>query len=1388
MAEIVGAIGAANELLSLFSGLHIAYNSLSERFQKFCGNHEEFQLLNISLSEARRQIKLCDENLQKYQQASSDGAIQYEKVRLDSIAEVLEIVQKNVDELETKLLEKRSRFQKFFKAKGTARKIAKQTSRIDKVKGDLALIIENLKRIVDENDLFNRDFSSIPKLGFPVHLDFSLQDTMEGKLMETLLEQVKQRGLQQGSHITAVVGAKGMGGVGKTTALCKLAQEHIVREAFPDGIHFMVVGKEATAPDLVKKLKRIVRRSGGEKWSMKIDESEPLELAIETTSSWFAGKKVLFICDDLWEAHSSEFGYYFELKELLSHCPESHMIISTRNDKIGPKGSAKVMFEPRTTTGVAARRIFLESAGLNENDVSSSATNDQVTEILKLCRGVPLTLSIAGAQVASHDGTPTESLSRLLMCLEKKRVSLREIKSEKYPCFAEAVKGSLEGIADCLEKDTIFMDRLRNCCLEINMEEELQSTWEFVSDRFHRLSIFPRNARLSSDTIFRGWCVSNNQVGWRILDALKDSHLVVEFENENGEFVFGVHDVVVDHCMEESFCRGIHVNSVFHREFLSHTSKSILIGNHEDFDKEMNAFWKLEECDKFRPWWQIYSNELSVTQHYLLANLFRHLRKGARLAEAVALLSHKEWTQLRINHGGIAALKADFDVVIEAMDTQSREVETHEKPGCAALHESVKSIKSIWKMISKEWPRILNNSGFLPGHAHAYFIRQEKPRSLTEGYLESAERFAGCPWLKPRVAYLHVSDCAKNTFDTTEIVKDFSVMWNCEKIIAASHKSIFWIDVKTMGATHTQELDIDDEIWSIACCKKVDLLALGFESGRIQFRNAVTGKLIKESMNGHEDKVRCLSFSADGQCLVSGSHDRTVRVWDTASGKAVCDPLSGHENLVTSVVMSEDRRAVISGSWDSTIREWSVENGNPVGEPFNNHDDRVTSVAISEAGRKIVSSSYDGTVQLWDTENEKAAKVKLRGHGGVVTSVAVSDDGQTVVCGFEDGTVQLLDGNSGLAIGQPLRGHERWVLKVALSADGQTVVSCAHDGTVRMWNVRSVTATHDPLPEHVDWVTSIGMSADGKTVITGSDNGMVRMWDTESSTAIGESLLGHHKWMRGVATNMDGRMFVSGSHDGSVWVWDGEKAIPIFKHPRGDEDSKVRSVSISADGRTAVCGFHDGTVRVWNSTSGAETCDPLREHEDIVRCVAVSADGRRLLSGSDDGTVRAWDVSRGTAIGEPLLGHEDWVTSVSINSDSRTMVSGSADGAVWKWRWDRGRYIGEALCGTGDGRWVSNVGVSTNGLTVISCNEHELKIWNVKNGDNRWSYSVAVLPKVLSENEFVVGAIRNAVNTDEKQCSSSVAAVACVIPLRCNGIRRLHMVVFDLIAPTNFME
>ena len=74
-----------------------------------------------------------------------------------------------------------------------------------------------------------------------------------------------------------------------------------------------------------------------------------------------------------------------------------------------------------------------------------------------------------------------------------------------------------------------------------------------------------------------------------------------------------------------------------------------------------------------------------------------------------------------------------------------------------------------------------------------------------------------------------------------------------------------------------------------------------------------------------------MAFSPDGKRIVSGSDDKTVRLWDADTGQPVGQPLTGHTDMVLSVAFSPDGKRIASGSVDTTVRLWDADTGQPIG-------------------------------------------------------------------------------------------------------------------------------------------------------------------------------------------------------------------------------------------------------------------------------------------------------------------------------------------------------------------------------------------------------------------------------------------------------------------------
>ena len=118
-------------------------------------------------------------------------------------------------------------------------------------------------------------------------------------------------------------------------------------------------------------------------------------------------------------------------------------------------------------------------------------------------------------------------------------------------------------------------------------------------------------------------------------------------------------------------------------------------------------------------------------------------------------------------------------------------------------------------------------------------------------------------------------------------------------------------------------------------------------------------------LEGHTGDVNSVAISPDGEHVVSGSDDETIRIWNVATGKMIHKALS-RGGAVYSVSFSHDGHLLVAGVNSGEVQIWDVMTGQLVGEPYRGHKDMVGCAAFSLDNRRIISSSDDKTVRIWD--------------------------------------------------------------------------------------------------------------------------------------------------------------------------------------------------------------------------------------------------------------------------------------------------------------------------------------------------------------------------------------------------------------------------------------
>jgi WD40 repeat protein len=465
------------------------------------------------------------------------------------------------------------------------------------------------------------------------------------------------------------------------------------------------------------------------------------------------------------------------------------------------------------------------------------------------------------------------------------------------------------------------------------------------------------------------------------------------------------------------------------------------------------------------------------------------------------------------------------------------------------------------------------------------------------------------------------------------------------------------------------------------------------------------GGPLRQILVGHTGSIEAVAVLADGSRALSGSSDKTLRLWDLATGETL-RTLEGHTHSVSAVAVLADGSRAVSGSYDNTIRLWDLTTSETL-RTLEGHTGWVSAVAMLADGSRALSGSYDNTLRLWDLTTGETLRT-LEGHTHSVHAVAMSADGSRALSGSSDNTLRLWE----LATGETLRtleGHTSWVSAIAVLPDGSRALSGSDDDTLRLWDL-TTGKTLRILEGHAGWVSAVTVRADGNHALSGSSDNTLRVWDLTTGETL-RTLEGHTDSVRAVAMLADGSRALSGSSDNTLRLWDlatGETQ----RAPEGHMDF-ISAVAVLADGSRALSGSHDNTLRLWDLATG-ETLRILKGHTRPVNAVAVLGDGSRALSGSDDNTLRLWDLATGETL-HTLEGHTHSVRAVAVLADGNRALSGSWDNTVRLWDLNTGK----TLCTLkGHKASITAMALLADGCCALSSSDdNTLRLWDLATGE-----------------------------------------------------------------------
>ncbi len=521
-------------------------------------------------------------------------------------------------------------------------------------------------------------------------------------------------------------------------------------------------------------------------------------------------------------------------------------------------------------------------------------------------------------------------------------------------------------------------------------------------------------------------------------------------------------------------------------------------------------------------------------------------------------------------------------------------------------------------------------------------------------------------------------------------------------------------------------------------------IATGLYDGDIVLWDADSGDEIAR-FTGHSDIVSRVVFNSDETKLLSGSLDRTIRLWDVATGAQTLEIDS--PGAILNVAFSPDSAQAVSSSADEslgdvpddtvdrTIRVWDLTTGDEI-QRFEPNSGYVRAVDFSPNGKEVVSGTWNsldgGVLQLWNVATGALERRFFGGHSDIITAVRFNADGSRLLSASWDRSLVLWNVATGVEL-RRLEGHDDRILSAAFSPDEQYIIAgtgnmgnnipdltndLVADPSVWVWDLAQSRAEIRQFTGHTDWVWSADISPDATLIATGSgplnladtNDTSVRVWDLNTGETV-QTFEGHENTINQVQFTPDGSAVASASWDGTVRLWplDGSEPRVLVNLP----DTRILTLDFNQDGTQMLTGGTDSVVYLWDVATG-EQLKAFDGHSSDINMVAFSPDDTMAASASSDQTIKLWDLSSGEEI-RTLTGHTSDVTGVAFSPDGTLLLSTSWDATVRLWDVATGEEIRQFV---GHTRVTFGPSFSPDGKYALTGSaDTTVRLWDVATGE-----------------------------------------------------------------------
>uniref|UniRef100_A0AAX7VDU2 U3 small nucleolar RNA-associated protein 13 C-terminal domain-containing protein n=1 Tax=Astatotilapia calliptera TaxID=8154 RepID=A0AAX7VDU2_ASTCA len=608
-------------------------------------------------------------------------------------------------------------------------------------------------------------------------------------------------------------------------------------------------------------------------------------------------------------------------------------------------------------------------------------------------------------------------------------------------------------------------------------------------------------------------------------------------------------------------------------------------------------------------------------------------------------------------------------------------------------------------------------------------IRAKEIKSKLSAYLfnRKIKIFLSKPWLL-HLYCLYINNliltiAIGDLSDDQEDITSFALSCDDEMLVTASRALLLkqW-DWRQANCTRSWRAIHTVPVASMTFDSTSTLLATGGCDGTIKLWDVVK-HYCTHNLKGSSGVVHLVQFhpNTDLLQLFSSSLDCGIRIWDLRSSQCVC-VLQSHYSAVTSLSFSPDGNAMVSSGRDKICTVWDLKTRKakrtvPVYEAVEGvvilpGSTDLAEIRVKSKDLHFITAGSKGVLRVWEASTARCvytltylfhlpASARLATvtaeHNILLYQLPALTTQQQFV-GYSDEVLDvkfLGKGDSHIVVAtnscqlkvfelltnscQILYGHTDTVLTLDVFKKGSLFASCAKDRSVRVWHMDSDSGQVRCVAQgsgHTNAVGSISCSRmKASFVATGSQDCTVKVWDLPADCSAEGGIhqltarateKAHDKDVNSVAVSPNDKLLASGSQDRTAKLWSltGEGTVSLLGVFRGHRRG-VWAVCFSPVDQVLATTSADGTAKLW-SLQDFSCLKTFEGHDASVLKVIFVSRGTQLLTSGSDGLVKLWTIKTNECV-KTLDAHQDKVWGLHASRKDDKMVTGSADSNITVW-------------------------------------------------------------------------------------------------------------------------